>query len=185
MVGLEIVLQILVELLLGRELGLVILAFTLREVAVHYLDERAVFALEGGHDHPALGLFVIGGEAFLHLDRLLLAHDGHPVVGLLAVKLYVIAHGLHIGQREGLVMDLDFLQADHIGLVLVDDGLQLVQTGAQAVDIERDDLHVRDAHVIFISRYWTRNRRWMQVWPRACISGRHRGVGRGVSGSSF
>ncbi len=149
--SLEVVLQVFIELLLGRELGLVILILPLREVAVHHLDEGAIFPFEGGHDHPALGLFRIGGEALFHLDRLLLAHDGHPVVGLLAVEFDVITHGFHVGEGEGLVVNLDLLQADHIGLVLVDDGLQLMQTGAQAVDIERDDLHVRDAHVIFIS----------------------------------
>ncbi len=68
-------------------------------------------------------------------------------------------------------MYLDLLQADHIRLMLVDDGLQLVQAGAQAIDIERDDLHVRDAHVIFISGYWTRNPPWMQVKARGHIRG--------------
>jgi hypothetical protein len=51
--------------------------------------------------------------------------------------------------------------------MLVYDGLQLMKTGTQAIDIERDDLHVRDAHVVFISRYWTRNPVWMQV-PGLC-----------------
>ena len=129
-----------------------ILALPLGEVAVHHLDDGAVFPLEAGHDHAALGIFRIGGETLLHLDGSLLAHDGDPVMPLLAVEDHVVAHGLHIRDREGFVVHLDLLQADHVRLVLVDKGLQLMKTGAQAIDIERDDLHVRGAHVVFVRR---------------------------------
>ncbi len=40
-------------------------------------------------------------------------------------------------------MDFRLLQPDHIGLVLFDDCLKLVGSGAQAVDIERDKFHSR------------------------------------------
>ena len=43
----------------------------------------------------------------LHLDGRLLAHDGDPVVTLLAVEDHVIAHGLHVRDREGFVVHLD------------------------------------------------------------------------------
>ena len=69
---------------------------------------------------------------------------------------HVVTHGLHIRDREGFVVHLDLLQADHVRLVLVDKGLQLMKTGAQAIDIERDDLHVRGAHVVLFVAYWTR-----------------------------
>jgi hypothetical protein len=38
-------------------------------------------------------------------------------------------------------MDFSFLQADNIGLMLLNNCLKLMRTGAQAVDIKRDEFH--------------------------------------------
>ncbi len=55
--------------------------------------------------------------------------------------VHVITQGLDISQRELIVADLGFLQANHVRLVLFDQRRQLVRARAQAVDVERDDLH--------------------------------------------
>jgi len=40
-------------------------------------------------------------------------------------------------------MDFRLLQADHVGLMLLDNGFKLMGTGSQAVDIKRDKFHSR------------------------------------------
>jgi hypothetical protein len=42
-------------------------------------------------------------------------------------------------------VDLGFLQADHVRLMLFDQRRQLMRTGAQSVDVEGDDLHGRQS----------------------------------------
>ncbi|MNG02797.1 hypothetical protein D3C84_858410 [compost metagenome] len=62
-------------------------------------------------------------------------------MAFLAMEMHVITQGLDLGQRELIVADLGFLQADHVRLVLFDQRRQLMGPGAQAIDVERDDLH--------------------------------------------
>ncbi len=57
--------------------------------------------------------------------------------------MHVVAQGLHLGQGELFVVDLGFLQPDHVRLVLLDQRRQLMGAGAQPVDVEGDDLHGR------------------------------------------
>ncbi|MCY1248953.1 hypothetical protein D9M72_624470 [compost metagenome] len=78
-------------------------------------------------------------------QRLLAREQGDAVMAFLPVEVHVITQGLHLGQRELFVVDLGFLQADHIGLVLFDQRRQLMGTGAQPVDVEGDDLHGRQS----------------------------------------
>jgi hypothetical protein len=70
---------------------------------------------------------------------------------LLAVEDHVVAHGLHIPSGKASSCTLISCRPI-VRLVLVDKGLQLMKTGTQAIDIERDDLHVRGAHVVFVRR---------------------------------
>ncbi|MNN41816.1 hypothetical protein D3C81_1559560 [compost metagenome] len=77
----------------------------------------------------------------MQAQRRLAREQGDAVVAFLAMKVYVVAQGLDLGERELLVADLGFLQADDVGLVLFDQRRQLVGPGTQAIDVERDDLH--------------------------------------------
>jgi hypothetical protein len=65
------VLQVAVEALLGRELGGVVAAFALWEIAVHDGDRHAIGVGESAPDEAALGVFFIAGEAFVHAQRFL------------------------------------------------------------------------------------------------------------------
>jgi hypothetical protein len=60
---------------------------------------------------------------------------------LLPVEMDSIAHLDDRIGGEFLIPDLGFLQPDDVGPVLVDDRLQLVETGSEAVAIEGDDFH--------------------------------------------
>jgi hypothetical protein len=57
----------------------------------------------------------------------------------------MVAHFPDIIGRKLLVPNLGFLQADDVGTVLVDHRLQLMQAGANAVDVERNDSHRGDS----------------------------------------
>ncbi len=105
-------------------------AFALREVAVHHGQELAVLQLEARADQPALGLVIVAREAATHRYRRLFAHQGNPVVSLLTVEVDMVSHGFDLLAREGIVMDLDLLQADDIGLMRVNQCLQLGQSCA-------------------------------------------------------
>ncbi|MNI93091.1 hypothetical protein D3C73_1509830 [compost metagenome] len=62
-------------------------------------------------------------------------------MAFLPVVVHVVAELADFRFRELVVGNLGFLQADHVRLVLFDQRLELVGTGAQAIDIERNDLH--------------------------------------------
>jgi hypothetical protein len=57
--------------------------------------------------------------------------------------MHVITQRLDLVQRELVVMDLGFLQADHVGLMFFNQRRQLMGASAQPVDVEGDDLHGR------------------------------------------
>jgi hypothetical protein len=57
-------------------------------------------------------------------------------VTFLPVIKDVVAQFRHLFEREHIVVNFCLLQANHVGLMLLDNGFQLVRTGAQAVDIK-------------------------------------------------
>ncbi|MNJ54496.1 hypothetical protein D3C77_499370 [compost metagenome] len=116
-------------------------AFTLGEIAVHDGDRRAISIGEGAPDKAPLSVFLIAGKAFMQAQRCLAREQGNAVMTFLAMKVHVITQGLDICQWKLLVADLGFLQADNIRLMLFDQRRQLMRPCAQAVDVERDDLH--------------------------------------------
>lgn len=63
-------------------------------------------------------------------------------MAFLAVIEDVVTQFCHLFEREHIVVNFCLLQADHVRLVLVDDGLQLMRTGAQAVDIKETNFIV-------------------------------------------
>ena len=80
-----------------------------------------------------------GGE-----DLILLSPTGSgKTLAFLPVIKHVVAELRHLFERKHIVMNFCLLQANHIRLVLFDDGFKLVRSGAQAVDIKRDKFHSR------------------------------------------
>ena len=92
--------------------------------------------LECANDHAALCIVFIGREAVLHRFQGLAGNQRDTVVAFLAEIVGVVAHVPYCLLREFRVVDLGFLQADQGRLILVDDRLELVQTGPNTVDIE-------------------------------------------------
>ena len=138
-------LQIAVEAFLGREFGRVVATFALREIAVHDGHRHVIGVGERAPDKAPLGIFIIGGEAFVQRQRFFARQQGDAVVTFLSMEIHVVAQGSDFIERKLVVMDLGFLQPDHVGLVFVDQRRQLMGTGTQPVDVEGDDLHGRQS----------------------------------------
>ena len=63
-------------------------------------------------------------------------------MGLLSVEFHVIAELIDLVYRKFVILYLGFLKADHLRRVFFDNGLQLVQTYPDTVDIKRHESHV-------------------------------------------
>ncbi|VAQ39517.1 Uncharacterised protein [Klebsiella pneumoniae] len=140
--GLQIVLQILIERRFGREFGFMIAAFTLREIAVNHCDV-AEGRRDLRHNDAALSLFAIVRETAADGNRRLFGQQRDAIMAFLPVIKDVIAEPGDLFEREHVVVNFGFLQANHVRLVFFDDGGQLVWAGTQAVDIKRDEFHSR------------------------------------------
>ncbi|MDT4839784.1 hypothetical protein FQZ97_735850 [compost metagenome] len=136
-------LQVGVEALLGGELDRVVAAFALREIAIHHGHRVALRVGEGAVDKAPLAVLAIAGETLVQRQRLLAREQGDAVMAFLTVVMHVVAEIADVRLGELLVGDLGFLQADHVRLVFLDQGRQLMWACPQAVDIEGDDLHGR------------------------------------------
>ena len=62
--------------------------------------------------------------------------QGDAIVGFLTMVDDVVTEIADLFDGEVLVRDLGLLQTDEFGIVFVDNGLKLVQSYANAVDIE-------------------------------------------------
>src|SRR5690606_29669270 len=89
------------------------------------------------------GVLAVVGKALVYLQRRLAGEQGDAVVALLAMVVHVVAELADLRFRELVVGDLGFLQADHVRPMLLDQRLQLMGAGTQAIDIEGNDLHGR------------------------------------------
>lgn len=67
------------------------------------------------------------------------AEQGDAVMGFLAVKSHLVAQGLYVSNRKCLVTDLGFLQTYKVRSILFHHRIELMQAGANAVDIKRND----------------------------------------------
>ena len=128
-----------------RELGRVVAAFTLREVAIHLCYRVALSIAKGAVDKTPLRVFGITGKALVQAQWCLAREQGDAVMAFLAVVMHVVAELANLCLGELFVGDFGFLQADHIRLMFVDQRCQLMRAGTQAIDIEGDDLHRRQS----------------------------------------
>ena len=117
-------------------------ALTLWEIAV---NDRDIAKCRGHfrHDDTALRFFIVPGEAATHGNRGFFSEQRDAIVTFLTVVEDVVTQFRDFFEGEHVVVNLGLLQADNIGLMLLNNGFQLMRTGAQAVDIKRDKFHSR------------------------------------------
>ena len=103
--------------------------------------QRALVGRENPFDETRLFIDVIARKAAIDLVEAQLRQDCDAVEALLAVRLDVIAQRLDLGARKTFVDRLDFLQADDVGRAFLQPVQQVVDAGADAVDVPGDDFH--------------------------------------------
>ena len=120
-------------------------AITPELVAKHNLTTEEYATLKSilGREpsYTELGIFSVIREALVNLQRFLSGEQGDAVMAFLPVVMNVVAELADILFGELLIGHFDFLQADDIRLVFVDQRRQLMRARAQPIDIERNDLH--------------------------------------------
>jgi hypothetical protein len=84
---------------------------------------------------------VVAGQAAVHLVEAQLRQDGDAVEPLLSQRLDIITQRLDLEPRKPIVLRLDLLQADDVGVGLLQPVQQIVDAGAHAVDVPGHDLH--------------------------------------------
>ncbi len=134
--------QVGVELAFGGKLDRMLAALALGEVAVDYGELSPIREGITARDEPALGIRVaFFGQAPDDLHRRLPAHQGDAVMGFLAEVVGGIAQGLDRLVGKGVVGHLGFLETDDVRVVPGLQRLQLMWSGADAVDVEGNDFH--------------------------------------------
>jgi len=126
----------------GEPAQLVLELVRAHRLAVWEVAAHDAHTIDGGGD-DALLLVLEAGDVAHHaglVDRLR-AQDGDAVVGLLADEDGVVAGGLELGDREGLVLELELLQAERVGLVGGEPVEDLRQANLERVDVPGGDLH--------------------------------------------
>ena len=84
---------------------------------------------------------VVTGEARIGLFERIFRQQRHAVEGLLAVGDDVVAERFDRLARKRLVDAFDFLQADHIGLAVLQPADQMVQPLPDRVDVPSRNPH--------------------------------------------
>ena len=114
----------------------------------------AVGGIDRGHPHHALlagdhrfqiaGMVVgtiAAGQARRDVLHRTLGQDGDAVIAFLSVYGAIIAQRLERLARESLIHRLDFLQAQHIGLGLLQPGQRRLQPRLDRIDVPGGDFH--------------------------------------------
>ena len=107
----------------------------------------AVGQVDGGHPQPAddaldvagLRVGVIPGQAAAHRLDAGPRQDGDPVIALLPVRLDLVAQGLDLEVREGVVGALGLLQEHDVGHDAAQPGTQDGHPGVDRVDVPGGD----------------------------------------------
>ena len=142
----------LVGVFLGAERG-----------AVGHIEIQHPHTIDQGTDDAlllpqALGVVVAGQQgrkADLHVLQGHAADQGDAVVGLLAADLGPIAQGLEGFMGKAAVFHLGFLQAEQLGLVLLQPGRHLLEAAAHRIDIPAGNPHRsgRDSNRVHLA-FW-------------------------------
>ena len=82
-----------------------------------------------------------GSEADLHVFQGHAAEQGDAVVGLLAADRGAVAQGTEGFMGKAAVFNLGFLQAEQLGLVLLQPGAHLLEAAAHRIDIPAGNPH--------------------------------------------
>jgi hypothetical protein len=144
--GIEVLLQmgleVRIESGLGGELDRVVPALALGEISIEHDQRLAIGTGQGGADHPALCVLAVIRKALAYPQGFITGQQRNAVMAFLAMIMHVIAQLLHRLEGKLLIIHLGFLQPDHGGRMLIDQLLQLMRSGAQAIDVERNYFHV-------------------------------------------
>ena len=111
-------------------------------IAVRQIDAGDDDAVDGGFDIARLVVVAIAGQLGPDQHRFGLARqDGDAVPGLLAAPDRAVAGLVDGAERKVLVGRLQLLQANDVGLCLLQPSQQVRQPPIDIVDVERGDLH--------------------------------------------
>src|SRR6185437_618748 len=88
-----------------------------------------------------LRVALVAGKAAFHIGRRLARQQRDAVIAALAERLDVIAEAFELERREILGEAFDFLQADDIGLRVLQPGQQMRQPRFDRVHVPRSDFH--------------------------------------------
>ena len=102
-----------------------------------------------GTDHPLLlaqawSLWIVGKqglEADLHVVEGKQAEQGDAVVRLLPTDDHLIAQGFKGRPGKEFIGHLGFLQAEHLGTLLLQPGHHLIEAGANRIHVPGGDAH--------------------------------------------
>src|SRR6185295_13752246 len=109
-------------------------------------DVQAVdpHAREGRAEHPLL-LVDIAADSVRDVGGLDPRYERHAVVAGLAANDRAVAQRSQRIGRKVLVLCLDLLQCEHVGLLAVEPREHVFETNLDAIDVPRRDLHCRVA----------------------------------------
>ena len=126
----------------GKPLFFILEFRAIQGFAVDAIDIDDAHAVDGGSDDAALRVVGQGGQAGVYVLRFAAADDGDAVVGFLAAPNAVPAHHLQGGGGEFVLVELEFLQGEDVGLMVGQPVLHLRQAHVEGIDVPSRDFHV-------------------------------------------
>ena len=125
----------------GKPLFFILEFWAVEGFAVDAIDIDDAHAVDGCGDDTALRVIGQGGQTDMHGLRLIAADDGDAVVGFLSAPNAVPAHHLQGGGGEFVLVELEFLQNEDIGLMVGKPVLHLLQAHVEGIDVPSGDFH--------------------------------------------
>jgi len=110
-------------------------------LAVDHVEIDDAHTVHGGRDHPLLRIVEARDPGLHVLQRVPARQDRDAVVGLLPGKDAAVAVACEHVVGEAQVLELGFLQRDHVRRGLAQPLLQVRQAHVERVDVPAGDLH--------------------------------------------
>ena len=125
----------------GKPLFFILEFRTVEGFAVDAIDIDDAHAVDGCGDDAALRIVGQGGQTDVYVLRFAAADDGDAVVGFLSAPNAVPAHHLQGGGGKFVLVELEFLQNEDIGLMVGKPVLHLRQAHVEGIDVPSSDFH--------------------------------------------